>query len=411
MSKYSSRVMFVWAVAVLLSTSTAVAQDQTSDRLQVRLKPDPTSVRQADPTPDPRWTPWLGCWIPLDRRSGNQDIQVCVLPTSDGAGVSMMTFAGNQRILDEPVRADGSPQLVDERECAGSIQNTWSRDGARVFRVTELRCEGKTPQRTSGLSTMSAPNEWLDLQVALVDGRESVRTRRYVRALGAPPAAIEEDIRRLGPPKISVLKTITVDDVVEAHAMVSSRAVEAWLAEADARVPINRRALMRLEEGDVARAVIDLMVALAYPKHFEVRRPGSASSFGSLSGFDGFGMWSDPLGLSYDPYAYYYSPFGPYYDGLNQYSLPYAGYVTIPEPGEAPSASGRGKVVKGSGYTQVETRQPPPSARRSSDDSDSDTTGSSSRDSSPSSGDGGGSASPGGYSSGGSGGGQTAVPR
>lgn len=386
MSNDSSRVRFVWPVVVLLSASTAVAQDQ-------------------------RWTPWLGCWIPVDRRSGNQDIQVCVLPTSDGAGVSMMTFAGNQRILNEPVRADGSPQLVDEGECAGSIRHTWSRDGARVFRVTELRCEGKTLQRTSGLSTMSAQNEWLDLQVALVDGRESVRTRRYVRALGAPPAAIEEDVRRLGPARISVLKTVTVDDVLEANAMVSSRAVEAWLAEADVRVPINKRALLRLEEADIARAVIDLMVARAYPKHFEIHRRGSSSSFGSLSGFDDFGIWSDPLGFSYDPYAFYYSPFGPYYGGLNQYSLPYAGYVTIPEPGEASSASGRGKVVNGSGYTQVEPRQPPPSARRSSADSGSDTTGSSGASSSSSSDGGGGSASPGGYSSGGSGGGQTAVPR
>jgi hypothetical protein len=266
---------------------------------------------------------------------------------------------------------------------------------------------------------MSAPNKWLDVQVAVVDGRENVRTRAYARSSEAPPATIAEDVRVLGTSRMSPVKAVTVDDVVEAHAAVSPRAVEAWIAESGAQVPVNKRTLTTLEDATVSKTVIDLMVALAYPKHFEIRRRGSSggfgssSSFGSLSGFDDFGYWSDPMGLAFDPYAFYYSPFGSYPYGVDPYYMPMGGYVTIPGPSGTPAASGRGHVVNGSGYTQVEPRQPPPAARRSSDSSNDDSSGSSSSGgSSSSSGDsGGGSASPAGYSSGGSGGGQTAVPR
>jgi hypothetical protein len=396
------------AALLLLPASMTLAQQQ----LVVPEKPDGTRAPSA--LRDTRWSPWLGCWTPVERKLRDQDIQVCVLPTSDGTGVRMMTFSNGQRILDEPVVADGSKQVVKEDQCDGWIQNTWSRNGARVFRVTELRCEGKASQSTSGISTMTGPNEWLDLQVATVDRRESVRTRRYVRSAEAPPTSIEQDVRALGATKFSPPRGATADDVVEANAVVSPRTVEAWLAESDAHVPVSKRTLVMLSDADVQKNVIDLLVALAYPEHFEVRRSGSSSSFGFLSGFDDFGSWSDPWGVSFDPYASYYSPFGSYRGGLAPYYLdPYylgvGGYATIPAIGTATTESGRGRVVNGSGYTQVEPRQPPAATVRTS--SDTFGQGSSSGFSSSSSDSGSSSASPAGYSSGGSDSGQTAVPR
>lgn len=391
-SRRSSLITGGVAALVLVSAPMIAAQDRGGTRAV-----------------DPRWSPWLGCWTPVERKQQDQSVQVCVLPTSDGAGVRMMTFASGQRILDEAVFADGARHNADEQGCVGWVQSTWSHDAARVFRVSELKCEGKTPQNASAISTISGPNEWLDIQAA-TDGRESVRTRHYVRSSAPPPASIEKDLLGLTPNTISSPKPVTVDDVVEANALVSSRAVEAWLAEADARVPVNRRALGMLADADVSKNVIDLLVALAYPEHFQIRRGGSSGSFGSLAGFDDFGLWSDPWGVEFDPFAYYYSPFGSYPGALDPYYVTVGSYVATPG-GTTAAASGRGHVVNGSGYTQVEPRQPPPAVGRpSSGDSNADafTTGSSGSSSSDS---GSGSASPAGYSSGGSGGGQTAVPR
>jgi hypothetical protein len=377
------------AALVFLAAPMSTAQDRGSNRLA-----------------DARWSPWLGCWTPVERKQQDQSVQVCVLPTSDGAGVRMMTFASGQRILDEPVVADGARRGVDEEGCIGSVKSTWSRDAARVFRVSELKCQGKAPQNASAISTITSPNEWLDIQVA-TDGRESVRTRHYVRSSAEPPASIDQEIRSLRPSAISA-PNVTVDAVVEANALVSSRAVEAWLAEADARVPVNKRTLIKLADADVSKNVIDLLVALAYPEHFEIHRGGSAGSFGSLAGFDDFGLWSDPWGVSFDPFAYYYSPFGSYPGALDPYYVTVGGYVATPG-GNTAAASGRGHVVNGSGYTQVEPRQPPPAVVRPSGDSNPDSYTASSAPTPSDSGSG--SASPSGYSSGGSGGGQTAVPR
>ena len=69
----------------------------------------PLQARQTPPageaTGDGRWRAWLGCWIPAQRARPDEDVRVCVVPTAGQAGVRMITFAGDQRILDEPVVA------------------------------------------------------------------------------------------------------------------------------------------------------------------------------------------------------------------------------------------------------------------------------------------------------------------
>lgn len=365
-----------------------------------------------------QWKPWLGCWIPVERTPRDQDIQVCVIPTPTGAGARLMTFAGDQRILDETILADGSTQRLAEQSCTGSSRSLWSRDSARLFRLTELACEGKSPQRTAGISTLESGDEWLDIQVVVVGGSENVRTRHYVRSAGAPPAVIADEVRAL--PSASTLPpaTVSVEDVIEANAVVSHRAVEAWLAESRTPVPVNKHTLLALHEAKVPTHMIDLMVGLAYPKRFEIRRSGSSGSFGSFGSFSGFdddAVWSSQADYMFDPYAFYYSPFGSYHGLVDPAYLAFGGYVTIPGTNATAAESGPARVVNGSGYTRVEPRQPVATVGRTPGSSTSDSSGSdssSSSGSSSSSSGGGGSASPAGYSSGGDGGGgQTAVPR
>jgi hypothetical protein len=209
--------------------------------------------------------------------------------------------------------------------------------------------------------------------------------------------------------------TITADDVIEANASVSHRAVEVWLAESKAQVPVNRRMLLALHGANVPPSLIDLMVARAYPKRFEVKRSGSGGSFGSFGSFSEDALWASPYDLMFDPYAFYYSPFGSYRQYVDPSLYLLGGYVTVPAGGgnSAAQESGNARVVNGSGYTRVEPRQPPVVAGRNSGDSRTDSSDSGSYShSSGSSDSGGGSASPAGYSSGGGGGGgQTAVPR
>jgi hypothetical protein len=187
-----------------------------------------------------------------------------------------------------------------------------------------------------------------------------------------------------------------------------------WLTESSAQVPVNRHSLLALHEANMPAHLIDLMVARAYPKRFEVRRSESSGSGGFFGSFLDDAAWSSPFDLSFDPYAFYYSPFGSYRQFVDPALYSLGGYVTVPATsGGGAQQSGSARVVNGSGYTRVEPRQPPVVVGRTSDGSTADSSGSAGSSSSSggsSSASGGGSASPAGYSGGG-GGAQTAVPR
>ena len=377
---------------------------------------------------DSRWAPWLGCWSPLSMQRTTQDVQVCILPTDEGTGVRMVTFAADQSVLEEPVIADGQPHGVTEANCEGTRQTRWARSGARLLTTTELRCDGQPPQQTSGLSTLVSTNQWLDIQVSGPAGRESVRIRRYVRAGENPPTPVAAAIAALPPPSALAISSLSFDDVIEAAGSVSQKTVEAWLVETEPHVTVDRRALRKMSDAHVPEPVIDLFVALAYPRRFEVRTPsgggGGSSSLSVVAGHSGLFDFAGPWGLGYDPYMQCYAPFvgycayGPYDYGLYDYGWYYGGggYVTTPLPPIgpvnpiAPGAHGHGQVVNGYGYTQVTPRE---AVAQSGGDGHSDRGSSSTSGSSFGGSSGGSGASPGGYSSGGGGGssGVTAVPR
>jgi hypothetical protein len=371
---------------------------------------------------DPRWEPWLGCWTPADAGRVAQDVQVCVVPTADEAGVTMLTVAGGRTILEERIVADRAPKPVEENGCEGSRQSRWAEHGNRLFTTATLRCTGQPAQETSGIAALLTSSQWLDIQVVDIDGRQAVRTRRYARSSGPPPAPVADALRKL-PPTLPVPTSIlTIDDVIEAHQAVSPRAVEAWLVEAEPRLPIDRRALVKMTDARLSEPVIDLLVALAYPSHFEVRRRAPRVSGGGgpiITSIEEPGGFWGPWGLAYDPYTLMFSPFAAgYYPGFpNFYDYSYGGYIEIPGGGggAAEPGAGHGQVVNGQGYTRVQPRE---AVGNSGASRSGGASTSSAGLSSGSSGDSGGSAgvssaSPAGYSSGGGGssGGATAVPR
>src|SRR5206468_1437754 len=98
------------------------------------------------------------------------------------------------------------------------------------------------------------------------------------------------DAIRAVPTFTADVPAITVDAVIEASRDVAPGAVEAWLAESGARLPVDRRTLVRLDDGHVHPRVIDLLIAEAYPKKFVVRGGGSrsSSSLGSVFAGDSY---------------------------------------------------------------------------------------------------------------------------
>jgi uncharacterized membrane protein YgcG len=397
-SRVATFIRLTAAVAAFLAPAAGYAQANAS---------------AATPNPgDGRWQSWLGCWSPLERAPRDRDIQVCITPDADARSVRLTTFAGDQRILEDSILADGSTQTMREEGCRGSTRSQWAKNAARLYRVSELECDGKPSQRTSEIAVLQNPDEWLDVQVIITGKNDNVRTRHYTRSTLLPPTEVRDQVSGLPTRPVAVKAAISVDDVIEANAIVSSRAVEAWLSESEAEVPVHKPTLRALHDAQVPANVIDLMIARAYPKHFEIHKSGAGGSVGSF--FDDM-EWSSPFDLTFDPYAFYYSPFGSYRRFVDPSFYALGGYVIVPAPtGGTAQDTGNARVVNGAGYTRVEPRQPTadvgPRQPTSSGDSYGSGSSSSSSGSTSSSSGGGTTASTAGYSSGG-GGAQTAVPR
>ena len=366
---------------------------------------------------DDRWLPWIGCWRPAAQRGPEEGVHVCVVPAASN-GVRILTIAGDQTLVDDTIVGDGVARSIDEPDCTGTRRAEWSSDGLRLYSNADVMCE-REARKISGMTLLSPRAEWIDVQVVAAGNREDVRVRRYLRSTDAPPdpALIPADLASRAA-RTALGSPLTIEHIKEASPKVSARALEALLFETKSAFPIDSRQLIALDDAGVPDTVIDLMVAFTFPKKFEVKRSsygGSGGGFG-FGGFDWGGFGVDEWFM--DPYHQFFSPFGMgrygyYYDDY-YFFLPGAG-VIVPGPGGGTAASGHGRVVNGSGYTQVVPRGPENDQTGSGGNGTRNRGAGADAGASSFGGSSGGSSgvSSGGYSSGGGGGdgGRTAVPR
>ena len=353
---------------------------------------------------DARWTAWLGCWeliqddtraasarvpgnadatLPRPRRQPGGDMRVCVLPAGSDSGVKMTTWAGDRVVLEQKILADGNQHPLDEATCRGSQRSEWSQAGQRLFTRAELECQDQPRRAVSGLTLIANGPTWLDIQALDVGGDQVVRVRRYRRAAGQPPAELSSDLaaRAFGEAQRAAATTLSVDDVIEAGSKMTSKVVEAMIAETGATFDLTSRQLVRLDEAGIEPNVTDLMVALSFPEHFVIERQAGG---GGSSGGTGFWGMVDPTYSSfysstlYSPYSpYYYSPYSYSYSpyAYSPFAYPYwasgyggayygiAPYYRLTSPGgvgSMPAGSlrtGTGRVVAGRGYTRVRRRE------------------------------------------------------
>jgi uncharacterized membrane protein YgcG len=406
-------------LALTLTAGSAFAQTP-SDSAQGR----PAQQTAAPPAAvDARFAPWLGCWR-LDDDLAGTGARMCITP--DKGGVRLQTVIGVQKGIDEVVIPDGVARPIVDAECKGTERAEWSQDGARVFRITDVTC-GKEPARIIKSVAFMAPGpSWVTVQhVSGAAANTSVRVQRYRRAANQQLADGSQ-----APQPDAQLKTRTdpamtnwsIEDVIEASLNLPEEATQAVLTEVHHPFDLNRKTLVALDDAGVSEGVIDLMVALTYPKHFVVERKGGGSMPSGLTTGTG---WYDPfmtpmlmgnMADCYSPmgfgYRSYYSMCGSALYGYNYYNYygynnyygngyypGYGGWVAInPPTGGLPiEPAVEGRAVNGRGYTQIRNREAEPSPRINSGNNGGAWGGASSGGSSG--------ATSGGYSSGSTGGG------
>jgi uncharacterized membrane protein YgcG len=343
----------------------------------------PCSWAAQTPQRDSRWQPWLGCWTPSPAPAGvlseSTAQQVCVVPAAGTSAVDIVTVSGNRILSREHVEASGEHRKSERDGCVGWESAEWSSDARRVYLQSEYDCTGGVKRSTTGLIATSANGDWLDLVGVAMRNNIGVRVLRHHASVPLPtlPAEIASavDARSRATETLRIASAvwpILNADIVDASRHVNAAVVEAWLAESRQAFTVSAARLVQLADAGVDGRVIDMMVALAYPKVFSIRpspttigalaikeRSGSAGDVIALGSFGDCGPYFSGLSLygwdGCSPYGY--ARYGTQY-GYSRYDdlLGYGGWyvagqpVVIIRPSDTP-ASTHGQVINGRGYT------------------------------------------------------------
>jgi hypothetical protein len=262
---------------------------------------------------DSRLDRWLGCWR-LDEDLGGTGARMCITPEQNG--VRLQTIVGVQLGINEFVIPDGVARPIVDAECRGTERAEWSQDGLRLFRTTEVTCNKETPRTIKSVAFLANGPAWVNVQY--VSGQlssNSVRVQRYRRSpnqnLADGSQAAQPANRAARNPSDTAW---SIDDVIEASKQLPPEALQAALTEVRQPFSLDSKTLIAMDKADVPSEVIDLMVALTYPKKFVVERAGGGgggSSMGISTGGGIFDPFMSPTMMGafadcYTPYGYGY---------------------------------------------------------------------------------------------------------
>lgn len=363
--------------------------------LAVGPVPAATQASGAPAGVDARWNAWLGCWQgdAGPRAEAGETPRVCIVDGRE-SGVRLLTVVGGRIATEEWLVADGATRTVAEGACTGTERAQWSRNQLRVFRRSELTCGSDVKRTVAGLSFLASGRTLVRVDVMDADGARGVRVQRLRRA--ADQSMPEGVTLAMAAADRIVTPPWSLEEVIELHAQLPPEGVQAALSEMHLGFPVNAGTLVALDDAGVDDNVIDLVVALANPRRFVVRRPSpGGGGGGGLAPWDlpsfgdsvmtnaGMSDWDDPLLWMYAPWGFpgwsYWSPAASRYGvysglyGISYYGwgscsygcgYPYGGGWTYVggEGGQPGAPQSHGRVIKGSGYTQVAVREANPSA-------------------------------------------------
>jgi hypothetical protein len=336
-----------------------------------------TSASAQEARVGPKWLGWVGCWTTAVPGAAVADSGgvVCITPSGQGGDAVDVTTIRDARVVStQRIDASGTERPLEAKGCAGVQRASWSADERRIYLRSSSTCEG-LKSTTSGILSMTATGEWLDVRGMSSYGNQSVRVARY-RDAGIPasiPAEIASALRERGAgvesARVASGAPIGPSGVIEASRAADSTVVAAWLLEREQRFAVDAKTLVQLAEAGVPGAVTDALVAVSNPGAFRLARVSErtdaittdAPTTGrrvSATAFP-YDPWTwGSLGMDYGyrygyPYGYRYG-YGGYGYGYGYNNGYYGGYAPpiIIVNGSSQNGS-TGQMVKGRGYTQT----------------------------------------------------------
>jgi hypothetical protein len=283
----------------------------------------------------------LGCWqstnIAAQRTVGNaKTATVCVTPAAGTSAVDITTVVDGKTVEHTHIDANGQKIANSKDGCTGFESAKWSATAIRVYVQSEYTCAGGTKRSSNGVMSMSPEGQWLDVLSVGSGLAAGVRVTRMheTRSVGDLPDDVAEAVRTGALSRSAALMMASTDlhvsDILDVTKNTSPAVVEAWLVERGQKLEVNAKTLVQLADAGLPGRVIDIIVALAYPRNFALR-PATVAGGGSQPGIASGTRYGAPRSaMGYDPYGYSMYGYDGYDDCLSPYSLtsPYSPFVT-----------------------------------------------------------------------------------
>ena len=324
-------------------------------------------ARGQNTTVDSRWLAYLGCWEPI-RPSKSQ---LCVVPVAGTPDVELVTIVKGEVSTRERIVANGERRPTSHEGCTGWQTVEWSARGPRLYIRSGDSCPTVDNTGTGLIAMTGDGDQWLYIQGVTIGGQTGVHVERYREAasdLLLPQSvkdALRLDIATSARARAGAAAVLATDDVVEATPHLDTSVLEAWLVDRGDPFTLDAKRLIALADAGVPSRVIDLMVALSYPKVFVIngmsrqgeRRPATTSAGGGYAGPD-VGYAQRPYGR-YDQCSMFYLLWGysplecaGYYPGYGFGPRIYGGGYPVQIVFVGGGNARHGRVVNGQGYKQ-----------------------------------------------------------
>lgn len=221
---------------------------------------------------------WLGCWsADLSAAPGGAPTIVCITPTASVDVADVSTIQEGRIVARETLDATGRPRPLDASRCTGERSARWSRDGRRLFVHSIGSCAGVSSS-TSGLLTIGADGDWIDVESISAGGGASVRVARYREVVPpiALPAAARDALRAQALAtrslRAAAAAPVRAEDVLEASRVLDPAVVDAWILERAQHFDVTRTDLAALTNLGVPARVTDALAAAADPQSYALTR-------------------------------------------------------------------------------------------------------------------------------------------
>ena len=137
---------------------------------------------------------WVGCWrlVAVDEeavpQSADGSQRIC-LESGDTPSSLSRAIVEDEAVAQEMLIANGSRRPVSKGGCSGWKRSLLSGDRQRLYLQSEITCEGGDKNSFSGASLIVSGGQWVDINVARIDGERELVVHHY-RSVDADTAAL-----------------------------------------------------------------------------------------------------------------------------------------------------------------------------------------------------------------------------